>query len=124
MKKLVMLATALVLSGCAASPQKLAAQDEAFCSNLLCDKALYLQCRQHQQDRREQQAAADSAARSQALYRFGEALSATGDAMRTTRQEQDYDDAPATAPRTQHCRSTWSSSQRAQHPGDLICTTD
>jgi uncharacterized lipoprotein YajG len=92
MEKLVMLAAALVLSGCAASPQKLAAQDEAFCSNMLSDKAVYLQCRQHQQDKHEQQAAADSVARSQALYNLGEVLSATGDAMRASSPSHHGDD--------------------------------
>ena len=79
-----MLAAALALSGCAASPEKLAAQDETFCANMLSDKAVYLQCRQNQQAKHEQQAAADSLARQQALSQIGEILSATGAAMQAS----------------------------------------
>jgi hypothetical protein len=92
MKRFVVLAVALGLSGCAASPEKLAAQDETFCANMLSDKPVYLQCRQNQQAKHERQAAADSMARSQALSNLGEVLSATGDAMRASSPSRHGDD--------------------------------
>ena len=91
-KKLAILGMALALSGCAVSAEKLMAQDEAFCANVLSDKAVYLQCRQNLQAKHEAQAASDSLARQQALYKFGEVLSATGDAMRASSPSRRVDE--------------------------------
>lgn len=117
----------LLLTGCVTEDAgvvaaRMEAQDDASCRNLSAGKSAdtYQQCRQNLIGYR-QQAQADGAARAEALANFGQALSAAGDAMRTNRVAFDP---PTPEPQTTRCRSTWSAGQRAQHPGDLICTTN
>jgi hypothetical protein len=125
MRRLILL-SALLLAGCVGSEDtgavaaRMEKQDDAACMG----RQDYRQCRANLIGYRQQvaqQAQADRAARIQALANFGEALSATGDAMRTNRV---VDDTPTPAPQTTHCTSTWSAGQRAQHPGDMTCTTN
>jgi hypothetical protein len=119
----------LLLAGCVTedagvAAARMEAQDDASCRSLSVGKgeSAYQQCRQNLIGYR-QQAQSDNAARAQALANFGQALSNAGDAMRSNRV---VDDTPivAPAPQTTHCTSTWSAGQRAQHPGDLTCTTN
>jgi hypothetical protein len=127
---LLLLLTACVTEDPGVAAARMEAQDDASCQKLSAGKSAvaYQQCRQNLIGYRQQaqaQAQADSAARSQALANFGDALSGAGAAMRTNRQALDDDDAPTVAaPRTQHCTSTWSSGQRGQHPGDMTCTSN
>jgi hypothetical protein len=84
---LLLLLTACVTEDPGVAAARMEAQDDASCLKLSAGKSAdaYQQCRQNLIGYRQQaraQAQADSAARAQALANFGEALSATGDAMR------------------------------------------
>jgi hypothetical protein len=129
--RLALMSLLLLLAGCVTedvgvTAARMEAQDDASCQNLSVGKgeAAYRQCRQNLMGYRQQaqaQAQADNAARRQALANFGDALSAAGGAMRSNSVA---DDTPTAAPQTTHCTSTWSAGQRAQHPGDMTCTTN
>ena len=100
--RLALLLSLLLLTGCATedpgvAAARMEAQDDASCRNLSVGKGAeaYPQCRQNLIGYRQQaqaQARADSAARSQAIAKFGEVLSATGDAMRASSPSRRMDD--------------------------------
>jgi hypothetical protein len=127
--RIVLLSLLLVLTSCVTedagvAAARMEAQDDASCQRLSAGKGAgaYQQCRQNLIGYRQQaqaQAQADSAARSQALATFGDALSGVGAAMRTNEPSAAAIDADT--PRTTNCTSTRQLPNGSS--GGMSCTT-
>ena len=93
----LLLLTSCVTEDAGVAAARMEAQDDASCRSLVAGKGAdtYQQCRQNLIGYR-QQAAADQAARTQAralaLQQFGEAMQATGDAMRSASPSRNNND--------------------------------